>query len=41
MILKIFYIWLYKTETIPELVADIEVTNKPFIPIEESEVFNN
>jgi len=38
IILKIFYLWLYKTETIPKIVEDIEVSNKGLDPIKENEV---
>ncbi|MCA9459645.1 MAG: tyrosine-type recombinase/integrase [Nanoarchaeota archaeon] len=36
--LKIFYIWLYKSETMPKIVEDIEVSNKGIDPIKENEV---
>lgn len=38
VILKIFYIWLYKSETIPKVVEDIEVINDGLEPIKENEV---
>lgn len=38
VILKIFYIWLYKTETVPKIVEDIEVINSGLDPIKENEV---
>lgn len=38
VIIKIFYIWYYKTETVPKVVEDIEVINGALEPIKENEV---
>jgi integrase len=38
VIIKILYIWYYKTETVPKVVEDIEVINGALEPIKENEV---